>query len=152
MCPAGIKYLRDCPKEPYLPMYMLVGGILGTVRMAWLVWRQSVSRRYAQLGQGLGQAAMDSDVGGSLGARIACWALSLFLIAWFCMGNYWIVHIMWPAYAQTLYEPNAWCDKTLYVFAVVHLVVCYTVISASVAAAVFLSCYQLIFPVVLRFK
>lgn len=134
-------------------MYMLVGGILGTVRMAWLVWRQSVSRRYAQLGAGLGAAALDSDMAGSLGARIACWSLSLFLVVWFCLGNYWILHIMWPSFALKLFEPNAWCDKTLYVFALVHLCVCYTVITAFVITALSLSCYQLvIFPFVLRYK
>lgn len=132
---------------------MLVGGILGTVRMSWMVWRQSESRRYAQLGAGLGAAALDSDMAGSLGARITCWALSLALVAWFCLGNYWILHILWPSYESKLFDPNGWCDKTLYVFALTHLAICYCVIGVALGLALSLSCYQLvIFPFVLRYK
>lgn len=96
---------------------MVVGGSLGCVKMAWVLWRQLGSRRL--------------DVGvtthSSAGSRVASLALTVFLVAWFALGNYWILKIKWPDYSPTLYEPNRWCHRTLYVFSLVHLCVVYSV-------------------------
>jgi len=51
--------------------------------------------------------------------------LSIFLFVWFICGNYWVLSVWPPNYQQTLTEPNSWCNKTAYVFAVVQLAVCY---------------------------
>jgi len=51
--------------------------------------------------------------------------LSIFLFVWFICGNYWVLSVWPPNYHQTLAEPNSWCDKTTYVFALVQLGVCY---------------------------
>jgi len=51
--------------------------------------------------------------------------LSVFLFVWFVCGNYWVLSV-WPSnYHQTLAEPNLWCAKTAYVFALVQLCICY---------------------------
>jgi len=51
--------------------------------------------------------------------------LSIFLFVWFICGNYWVLSVWPPNYQQTLTEPNSWCNKTAYVFALVQLAVCY---------------------------
>ena len=51
--------------------------------------------------------------------------LSIFLFIWFICGNYWVLSICTPNYQQTLTEPNSWCAKTAYMFAMVQLCVCY---------------------------
>ncbi|GBP53810.1 hypothetical protein EVAR_42528_1 [Eumeta japonica] len=39
---------------------------------------------------------------------------------------------MWPDYAPTLFEPNQWCHKTLYVFALVQLAIVWGVLALLV--------------------
>lgn len=47
----------------------------------------------------------------------------------FAFGNLWTLGIMWPDYAPTLFEPNQWCHRTLYVFALTQLGVVWGVIA-----------------------
>lgn len=130
---SGIQFLRDCPREPHIPIYMVVGGSLGCIKMAWLLWRQLGNRR---LDDGVTSAS-------SIGSRIASLALTVFLIAWFALGNYWILRIKWPDYAPTLYEPNRWCHKTLYVFSLVQLCIMYSVFSVFMLLVIILAGCQL---------
>ncbi|XP_022906891.1 serine/arginine repetitive matrix protein 5-like [Onthophagus taurus] len=129
----GIQFLRDCPRGPQIPVYMVVGGSVGCVKMAWMLWDQLRVRR------------IDSANGGgtSIGARVASFALTLFLIVWFSLGNYWILSIKWPDYAPTLFEPNRWCDRTLYVFALVHLFIVYAAFACTFVLVIFLASCQL---------
>ncbi|KDR15664.1 hypothetical protein L798_09741, partial [Zootermopsis nevadensis] len=114
----GVQFLRDCPVEPHVPVYMLVGGSFGTLKMLWLLWRQIRSRRYELLDLTTPVSSMDDGaLTPSAGTRVVSAALSLFLAVWFALGNYWVLHIAWPEYEPTLFEPNRWCHKTLYLFA-----------------------------------
>lgn len=54
-------------------------------------------------------------------------------------GNYWILSIRWPEYVPDLFEPNRWCDKTLYIFSLIHLGVVYVVLTASILTGVSLA-------------
>lgn len=38
--PAGVNYLHECPLEPNVPIYLLVGGCFGTLKMLWLICQQ----------------------------------------------------------------------------------------------------------------
>lgn len=114
----GIQFLKDCPLEPNIPIYMVVGGSVGCVKMGLILYRQLHTRRMVD---------NSSSNSTSIGSRVASFALSLFLIIWFGLGNYWIFKIKWPQYVPTLYDPNIWCHRTLYVFALVHLCIVYTV-------------------------
>lgn len=58
-------------------------------------------------------------------------------------GNYWILGIMWPDYAPTLFEPNRWCHKILYRFALIHLCIVYSAIGVSVLVALGLTCCRI---------
>ncbi|CAB0032159.1 unnamed protein product [Trichogramma brassicae] len=41
----GAQFIRDCPREPNIPVYMIVGGTLGAMRMFWTLYSQIRSRR-----------------------------------------------------------------------------------------------------------
>ncbi|XP_023290831.1 uncharacterized protein LOC105702924 isoform X2 [Orussus abietinus] len=62
----------------------------------------------------------------------------------FIMGNYWILKIKWPEYTEKLFDPNLWCDKTLYIFSLVHLCIVYAVIAASLLTAIGLALCRLL--------
>ncbi|CAG9562819.1 unnamed protein product [Danaus chrysippus] len=111
----GVQYIRDCPAEPRIPVYMVVGGAAGGAGICWLLWAQLASRTVSSTA--------------SVPERILAYTLAGFLMGWFAFGNYWTVGIMWPDYAPTLFEPNQWCHKTLYVFAITQLGVVWGVIA-----------------------
>lgn len=46
---SGVKYLNDCPIESYLPIYLLVIGSMGLVRILNLLWKQFRRRRLRKL-------------------------------------------------------------------------------------------------------
>ncbi len=45
----GVKYLNDCPVQPNLPVYLLVVGSMGLVRVLNLLWKQFRRRRMRKL-------------------------------------------------------------------------------------------------------
>lgn len=153
-CVAGVQFLRDCPVEPQIPVYMLVGGSFGTLKMLWLLWRQISSRRYELLDLTTQVSNMDDGtLVPSAGTRMLSTALSLFLVVWFALGNYWVLHVAWPDFEPTLFEPNKWCHKTLYLFALVHFIVIYSVFAlVGIVAISLLYCYLLKCPVLTRYK
>ncbi len=44
-----MKYLNDCPIQPNLPVYLLVVGSMGLVRVLNLLWKQFRRRRMRKL-------------------------------------------------------------------------------------------------------
>ncbi|XP_073981831.1 uncharacterized protein isoform X2 [Rhodnius prolixus] len=124
----GIQFVRDCPKEPHIPVYMIVGGIFGTFKMIWVVWRQVKSRRFERRRDRSGPPQDPL----STPSKVVDILLTAFLLVWFVLGNVWILGIYWPEFEPTLFEPNRWCQKTLYVFSLVHLFILYTVIGAII--------------------
>ncbi|XP_075227819.1 uncharacterized protein LOC142328161 [Lycorma delicatula] len=137
----GIQFARDCPMEPHIPIYMIVGGGFGLIKMIWMLWSQIRSRRYERLdarNRSSGSSAGDDT---SAGGRITNFLLTSFLIIWFILGNYWIWGIGWPDFQPTLYEPNKWCHKTLFIFSLVHLIIIYSVIGIiAIITIILISC------------
>uniref|UniRef100_A0A8C8WRP5 Uncharacterized protein n=1 Tax=Panthera leo TaxID=9689 RepID=A0A8C8WRP5_PANLE len=104
----GMKFLEDCPIQTLIPLYLLVGGIIGALkvslllhdstRMRWPVdddaypWRQTVCKYHIHL---------------SL-------SLSLFLFLWFLLGNYRALSVYLPDFIPPFQQPQDYCDKTLY--------------------------------------
>lgn len=107
----GIQFYRDCPREPHIPLYMVVGGAIGGLKLAWLLYTQFAVRSPP-----------------STGPRLAAITLTILLLGWFVLGNYWILRIKWPDFQPTLFEPNHWCHKTLYTFSLVHLFIVYSIL------------------------
>jgi hypothetical protein len=58
---AGVKHLENCPIQPNIPVYLLVGGCFGLLKMLSLLWRQIRFRRYRKMGDVDTTVAIDDD-------------------------------------------------------------------------------------------
>ena len=93
------------------------------------LWYQVRSRRYERFDDGYGA---DEDAGEGISSRSSQFSetlLSLFLVIWFFLGNYWVFRIYEPNYHMKLHEPSNWCDETVYMFSIVQIYICYGLIS-----------------------
>ena len=95
-CVTGVKNLMNCPKEPNIPIYLFVGGSFGLLKLVqvlWEQWRKQRKDSYDQDDFTDNELGADGNVG-SIGLNgsskfIDC-SISIFLLVWFCLGNYWV--------------------------------------------------------------
>lgn len=112
---------------------MVVGGCFGLMKILCVLWGQIRSLRYERLNpRDTTRAESEEMLPTSVGTKIGCFALNTFLVVWFFFGNYWILHIYWPDQEPTLFKPDNWCHRTLYVFSLVHLIIIYSILAAFV--------------------
>ncbi|XP_027784542.1 transmembrane protein 272 [Marmota marmota marmota] len=125
----GMKFLEDCPIQPLIPLYLLVGGIIGALKVSLLLYDSTRMRRL--LSKAL---VIDDDDDDEYPWRqnahkyYVHLILSLFLFLWFILGNYWVFSVYLPDFIPPFQQPQAYCDKTLYLFAVGVLVLSHTVL------------------------
>ena len=161
--PTGVKHLDDCPVQPKVPIYLLVGGCFGLLKLLSLVWQQVRYRRNRMMDD-IGSRNDDDDDGNNVHAtstnnnnndndddydddddynsvmvsrssRFTEVVLSGFLVVWFVAGNYWVLSVWPPNYVHALHEPSNWCDKTVYLVAVVQIISSYAVVGATLLGA-----------------
>lgn len=68
---AGVKYLNDCPVQPNLPVYLLVAGSMGLVRVLNLLWKQFRRRRQRKM-EGMELDQEEETENSSLPTRRVC--------------------------------------------------------------------------------
>ncbi|KAH3833575.1 hypothetical protein DPMN_106886 [Dreissena polymorpha] len=135
----GVKYLEDCPKEPRIPVYLLVGGCFGIIKLLSSLWRNIQTRRNRDV------ISDDPDSDGAFSSstyRTMDALLFVFLFGWHIAGTYWAFNIWTPHFDQLLYEPSNWCDKTVYMFTVYQLCTCYVVMAAFLLVLLVFMCFQ----------
>uniref|UniRef100_A0A3Q1FT17 Si:dkey-19b23.12 n=1 Tax=Acanthochromis polyacanthus TaxID=80966 RepID=A0A3Q1FT17_9TELE len=105
VCPSGAVYRDDCPLQPYIPIYLIVGGTF-TLMVALLSSLPCAKKP-------------EDGATNPLYSVCLMWNLlvSLFLSAWFIAGNVWIYSIYPPNYNKNSTIVDPYCDKTLYLFA-----------------------------------
>ncbi|XP_062981920.1 transmembrane protein 272 [Elgaria multicarinata webbii] len=125
----GMKFLDDCPVQPLIPLYLLVGGVVGSLKVALLLFN---STRMRQL---LSKSVMiDDDDADEYPWRQNAHKyyihliLSLFLFLWFILGNYWVFSVYLPNFIPPFHHPQDYCDKILYIFAVGVLIISHIVL------------------------
>ncbi|XP_054457879.1 transmembrane protein 272-like [Anoplopoma fimbria] len=93
----GAVYQNDCPKQPYIPIYLMVMGVVSLV-LTVLSLLPCCARFEIQS---------------------MAWSclVALFFFCWFTAGNVWIYSIYEPSYNQTASSMDTYCNKTLYLFA-----------------------------------
>ncbi|KAG7262399.1 hypothetical protein CRUP_024067 [Coryphaenoides rupestris] len=99
-------YLDSCPRQPYIPIYLVVVGVCGL--MLSLLSCLPCS-----------QQSEDDQPATPLNRICATWnsLTSFFLFCWFIAGNVWIYSIYEPNYDRNSTAVDPYCDRTLYLFA-----------------------------------
>ena len=139
-----MKYLHECPREPKIPIYLLVGGCFGLLKVMSMLWRQVRSRRYERIDEMYVEGEDHSDVIVSKSSKFTEAVLSIFLFIWFIIGNYWVFKVWQPNFEQLLHEPSNWCDKTVYMFATIQIFGCYGLMGLILLLSVLLAlCHKL---------
>ena len=118
-------------------------GCFGFLKLLSLLWQQVKFRRYKTIDD-VDYDAEDEESGVIISKSSRCseFVLSGFLLAWFLCGNYWVLGIWKPHFNQLLNEPSNWCDKTVYLFAFVQIIVCYAVLATGILLTILLSICQ----------
>ncbi|BFZ14902.1 hypothetical protein BsWGS_17941 [Bradybaena similaris] len=133
MTAIGVNYLHECPREPKLPIYLVVGGCFGIIKLIFLLWKQIKRHRDDVI-----DLHDDEDL--LTMTRMTNMALNVFLSVWFVFGHYWLIRIWKPHFQAPLHEPRNWCDETVFLFTLWQLVICHIIISIVVLTAVMLYC------------
>ena len=137
----GVKNLESCPKEPRLPIYLLVGGCFGMIKLLSTLWRNIQTRRYENMNVDFDDNDSDEAFANKT-YRTMDTLLFLFLFCWQIAGSYWTLIIWTPPFKQTLYEPSNWCDKTVYMFTCFQLCGSYFVMFVYVIVLSIIVCIQ----------
>uniref|UniRef100_T1J3Z8 Transmembrane protein 272-like n=1 Tax=Strigamia maritima TaxID=126957 RepID=T1J3Z8_STRMM len=94
----GSMYLHNCPAEPYIPIYLIVGGAFGSLKNL-----MSCGSRYRR----------DDTDENHLRQNPVDMIINCFLFAWFITGCVWVYKIYEPEYDAT---KENYCNKILYLF------------------------------------
>uniref|UniRef100_A0A7N5JAG4 Transmembrane protein 272 n=1 Tax=Ailuropoda melanoleuca TaxID=9646 RepID=A0A7N5JAG4_AILME len=122
----GTKFLEDCPIQPLISLYLLVGGIIGALKVSLLL--SDCSRMRRLLSKAMVIDGDEDDYPWRQKAH-ACIRLSLSLFLWFVLGNYWVFSIYLPDFVPPFQQPQGYCGKPLYLFAGGVLVLSHTVLA-----------------------
>lgn len=95
----GAMYKNDCPQQPYIPIYLMVIGII------------TLLSSFCTMASNFTFGSLYTVCSG-----LSC-LVSLFLCCWFIAGNVWIYSIYEPNYNKTTTGMEPYCDKTVYLFA-----------------------------------
>ncbi|KAM8898520.1 transmembrane protein 272-like [Spinachia spinachia] len=105
----GAVHLEDCPLQHYVPVYLVVVGVLELL-MALL--------SCPPCAQGPEDGPED---GPSTPLSRVCaawsWLMPVVVFCWFIAGNVWIYSIYEPNYIRNSTNAEPYCDKTVYLFA-----------------------------------
>ncbi|XP_050416732.1 transmembrane protein 272 [Patella vulgata] len=143
MISIGVKYLNDCPVQPMIPVYLLVGGCFGLVKLGSCFWKTIQSKRDESIDNiyDAGQKGIFS----SRTNRVMSIVLSVFLSVWHGLGTFWVGSIWRPRYKQLIHEPSNWCDSTVYIFAMCQILglyafMCLFCLTFCLLASIFRMC------------
>ncbi|XP_030055269.1 transmembrane protein 272 [Microcaecilia unicolor] len=125
----GMKFMEDCPVQPLIPLYLLVGGVVGSFKVILLLYDSTRMRQLLSK-----SVVIDDDDDDEYPWRLNAHkyyihlTLSLFLSIWFILGNYWVFSVYPPNFIPPFHQPQDYCDKTLYIFALGVLVLSHVVL------------------------
>ncbi|XP_048885846.1 zgc:103586 isoform X2 [Brienomyrus brachyistius] len=97
----GSMHINDCPKQPYIPIYLLVFGLVGLLLQVQYFLCKCCTQCNNPVVESLSTAC-----------RVL---LCLFAVCWLITGSVWIYSIFPPNY-ESPRKPD-YCEKTMYLFA-----------------------------------
>ncbi|XP_032219946.1 transmembrane protein 272 isoform X2 [Nematostella vectensis] len=103
----GAKYKDECPVEPFIPIYLIVGGSFGMLKTIIVLCQRARSH----------DDDLDMDEDQSMSSKFIDGVLNLFLFTWFIAGNIWVYSKYKPNPIPPVTDPLNYCNPTLYMFA-----------------------------------
>lgn len=103
-----------------------MGGAFGAIQVVILLYQQKKSRDYNYMDEEVGTDDDDFDDNVmTRSCRFTCYVLSAFLVAWFVLGNVWVLKVWKPNFQQPLHDPQNWCHEVVFYFAFYQLLAVY---------------------------
>lgn len=123
-------YLEDCPLQPRLPTFLIIGGLSGLLKSILLLIENVVKKN---------SAAISSRIRHSH-AVIGIWSVTnlifnIFILCWVIAGSFWIYSI----YQETTSDGYANCNVTLYKFSFSSVTCSYVLVILVFAWNLFLA-------------
>ncbi|XP_070196666.1 transmembrane protein 272-like [Littorina saxatilis] len=142
MITVGVKYLENCPLEPRIPIYLLVGGCFLALKLLGMLWKNVQLRRYESMDAFYDSP--DSELAfTSRTFKMMDWILSAFLLAWHVVGACWVFALWRPPNHPSLHEPSKYCEDSVYLCAVGEIIVTGALLALGVmGCGVLALCYK----------
>lgn len=129
----GSIHFRDCPREKYIPIYLIIGGGVGIIKILFSLVRGFVIKDN------------NNDDEGNPYIGFTGWFIGCFLFCWFIAGNIWVYRIYNDFDKNDNNSPN-YCHPTLYYFTFWIITGSYILIaciSCSISiVGIYLSCVE----------
>ncbi|UJR14659.1 hypothetical protein I4U23_001652 [Adineta vaga] len=123
MIGVGISNLEECPLDRNIPVFVLVGGAIASLKLLQVLWKQYSRRR------GPGEEEATDTHNGSIFMDVLT---TLILVVWFIYGNHIIYRYRIPRFEQTTEDPEHWCTKNVYMLTVISVAYTYALVSLMV--------------------
>ncbi|KAM9833666.1 transmembrane protein 272-like [Syngnathus typhle] len=121
MIAVGAEHLDDCPRQRYIPVYLIVMGVFFML-LVISVYLPCTRQPKDGPPNPLYRLCLGWNV-----------LLAVFLVTWFIAGNVWIYSIYKPNYHKNITMPEPYCDKRLYQFAFWTMTLVYILVGVIVA-------------------
>ncbi|KAK4329387.1 hypothetical protein Pmani_000243 [Petrolisthes manimaculis] len=121
----GSLKINECPAEPFIPIYLVVGGTFGVVKVL-LSLQGPINRQLRDEENGSG----DNQIPWHRRLQFSG-SINFFLAVWFILGCVWVYRIYRPSYDHSSWK---YCDFSLYQFAF------WLVTSVYIALGLLVSC------------
>jgi hypothetical protein len=145
----GLRCLSDCPLEPKIPIYLLVGGGFGIVKIVQLLfffWNKNRKELYSDddlystTATDSGKTSISRSKFEELFSHLI---IGTFLFVWFLFGNYWILKIWLPNFKQPFQDVTNWCSKEVYFLSLINLATYYCLILCAICTSCIWYCTKL---------
>ncbi|CAF4433224.1 unnamed protein product [Rotaria socialis] len=131
MMSVGISNLEECPLNRNIPVFVLVGGAIASLKLLQVLWKQYNRRR------GPAEEEASDTRNGSTFMDVLT---TLFLIVWFIYGNHIIYRYRIPHFEQTTEEPENWCTKNVYLLTMISVAYTYALVTLTILIVLIVVC------------
>ena len=118
-----IQYRKECPVEPFIPIYLIVAGSCGLLK-ATIMSCQKINEKDVEDTE---KDFMSSNEDLSNTSKFLDGLLNVFMFTWFIAGNIWVYSHYKPNESPPLHNPLDYCNPRLYWFAFWVVTVSYVI-------------------------